>query len=70
MNMTVQEIKAALANNTFNVYMKVSPDGLSVYRVAGARIKNGVPQVKTISSRARRGYLWWPITSTMQIYTN
>lgn len=67
---TKEEILAALKSNTFNVYMKTSPDGLGVYRVTSARVKDGALQVKTPCSRARRGYLWWTVTPVMQIYSN
>jgi hypothetical protein len=66
---TAKEIKEALKSNTFNVYMKVQPESMAVYRVIGARTKNGTDQVKTQNSRARNGYLWWTITSVMSIYT-
>lgn len=66
--MTVQEIRDALKQNTFNVYMKVDLQSQAVYRVTSARIKDGQMQVKTPCSRAKRGYLWWTVTSLMQLY--
>lgn len=67
--MTVTEIKRALKENTFDgIFMKVQPQSQAVYRVTGARVKDGQMQVKTPCNRAKRGYLWWTVTSVMQIY--
>jgi len=67
--LTTAEIKDALKQNCFNVYMRTSPEGLTTYRVIGARIKEGRAQVKTMCRRATYGYLWWSVTPVMQIYT-
>lgn len=67
---TKSEIEEALKNTCLAVRMKTSAGGLMDYRVTGVRVKEGRLQVKTICNRAKRGYLWWDVTSVMVIWAD